>query len=88
MILGRGSGDPNPLILGQLFRLFANRCDDLHFPRSHSLDGCGHLVLFSRYLVSEKYPSDHGGVASGGGLRASCGVAVRDRAASALPGSA
>ena len=50
----------NPLILGPLFWLVADRCDDLRFRRSRSLDGCGHLVLFRRYLVSEKYPSDHG----------------------------
>ena len=53
-----GARTPNLLILGPLFRLVADRCDDLRFRRSRSLDDCGHLVLSRRYLVSEKYPSD------------------------------
>jgi len=65
---GRTShGDENrhlnlePADSGQLFRLFADRCDDLRFPRSRSLDGCGRLMLFRRYLVSKKCLSDHTG---------------------------
>lgn len=66
-----GAGIPNPLILGRLFRLVTDRCDDLRFPRLHSLDGCGRLVLFGCYLASEEQcPSDHGYVASSGDLRA------------------
>jgi hypothetical protein len=47
---GRGSSleglaTPNPLILGLLFRLVADRCDDLLFSRSRTLDVCGRLVL-------------------------------------------
>lgn len=45
MIIGRGSGDPNPLIMGPLFRLIADRCDDLAFCRCSPLDVCGCLVL-------------------------------------------
>ncbi len=38
-----------PLILGRLFRLVADRCDDLRFYRSRTLDVCGRLVLFRRH---------------------------------------
>jgi hypothetical protein len=41
--------DSNPLILGPLFRLVADRCGDLGFPRSRMLDVCGRLVLFRRH---------------------------------------
>jgi hypothetical protein len=40
---------PNPLILGLLFRLIADRCDDLGFPRSRVLDVCGRLALLRRH---------------------------------------
>jgi hypothetical protein len=39
-------GDPNPLILGLLFRLVADSCYDLGFSRSRTLDVFGRLVLF------------------------------------------
>jgi hypothetical protein len=44
-----GTRTPNPLILGPLFRLVADRCDDLGFSRSRPLDVCGRLVLFRRH---------------------------------------
>jgi len=44
-----GAATPNPLILGLLFRLVANRCDDLGFSRPRTLDVCGRLVLFRRH---------------------------------------
>jgi hypothetical protein len=40
-----GNLTPNPLILGPLFRLVADRCDDLEFPRSRTFDVCGRFVL-------------------------------------------
>jgi hypothetical protein len=44
-----GTRTPNPLILGLLFRLVADRCDDLGFSRSRTLDVCGRLVLFRHH---------------------------------------
>jgi hypothetical protein len=44
-----GAVTPNPLILGPLFRLVADRCDDLGFPRSRMLDVYGRLMLFRRH---------------------------------------
>jgi hypothetical protein len=41
-----GAATPNPLILGRLFRLVADRCDDLGFLQPRRLDACGRLVLF------------------------------------------
>jgi hypothetical protein len=46
-----GATTPNPLILGLLFRLVADRCDDIGFLRSRMLDVCGRLVLFRPSLV-------------------------------------
>ena len=40
-----GTRTPNPLIPGPLFRLVADRCDDLELPGSRMLDVCGRLVL-------------------------------------------
>ena len=44
-----GTRTPNPLILGPLFRLVADRRDDLEFSRLRTLDVCGRLVLFMRH---------------------------------------
>jgi hypothetical protein len=41
-----GAATPDPLILGRLFRLVADRCDDLRFLWSHSFDGCGRVVVW------------------------------------------
>jgi hypothetical protein len=35
----------NPRILGPLYRLVADRCDDLELPGSRMLDVCGRCVL-------------------------------------------
>ena len=40
-----GTRTPNPLILGLLFRLVTDRCDDLELRGSRMLDVCGRLVL-------------------------------------------
>lgn len=64
-----GTPNPNPLILGRLFRLL--RIDAMTCVyRSRTLDVCGRLVL-SASLSDRKDPSDHKGVSpsSSGGLR-------------------
>jgi hypothetical protein len=40
---------PEPLILGPLFRLVADRCDDLALSRSRTLVVCGRLALSVRH---------------------------------------
>jgi hypothetical protein len=44
-----GAVTPKPLILGPLFRLVSDRCGDLEFSRSRTLDVCGRLALFVRH---------------------------------------
>jgi hypothetical protein len=45
-MLAPGTPTPNPLILGRLFRLVMDRCDDLGFPWLRTRDICGRLALF------------------------------------------
>jgi hypothetical protein len=46
--------DSNPLILGPLFRLVADRCGDLAFPAITHVDGCGRLVFVHASLSDRK----------------------------------
>jgi hypothetical protein len=44
-MLAPGTPTPEPVILGPLFRLIVDRCDDLGFPDHRTFDVCGRLVL-------------------------------------------